>query len=39
VKGKKIADFYLPYEVCTKANLAHYLDLAKDRDALAKKYF
>ena len=39
VHGKKISDFYLPYEVCTKANLDHYMALAKDRDALAKKYF
>lgn len=39
VKGKKVADFYLPYEVTTKANLDHYMALAKDRDALAKKYF
>jgi inositol transport system substrate-binding protein len=37
--GKKVSDFYLPYEVCTKDNLAHYMELAKDRDALAKKYF
>jgi len=39
VNGKKIADFYLPYEVCTKDNLAHYLELAKIRNNLAKKYF
>jgi inositol transport system substrate-binding protein len=38
-KGKKVKDFLLPYEVCTKDNLDHYLTLAKDRDALAKKYF
>jgi ABC-type sugar transport system substrate-binding protein len=39
VHGKKIADFYLPYEVCTKDNLDHYLALAKIRNDLAKKYF
>jgi inositol transport system substrate-binding protein len=39
INKKKVADFYLPYEVCTKDNIAHYLELAKERDALAKKYF
>jgi ABC-type sugar transport system substrate-binding protein len=37
--GKKVKDFLLPYEVCSKENLDHYLELAKERDALAKKYF
>ncbi len=37
--GKKVKDFLLPYEVCTEDNLNHYLELAKERDALAKKYF
>jgi ABC-type sugar transport system substrate-binding protein len=37
--GKHISDFYLPFEVCTKDNLDHYMALAKDREALAKKYF
>ena len=36
---KPVSDFYLPYEVCTKDNIDHYLGLAKTRDALAKKYF
>jgi len=39
VNGKKVKDFFLPYEVCTKDNIDHYLALAKERDALAKKYF
>jgi inositol transport system substrate-binding protein len=39
VNKKKVADFLLPYEVCTKDNLAHYNELAKGRNALAKKYF
>jgi inositol transport system substrate-binding protein len=39
VAKKKVADFLLPYEVCTKDNLAHYNELAKSRNALAKKYF
>lgn len=37
--GKKVSDYLIPFEVCTKDNLDHYLQLAKDRDALAKKYF
>lgn len=39
VNGKKVADFYLPYEVCTKDNLSYYMGLAKTRNELAKKYF
>jgi inositol transport system substrate-binding protein len=39
VKGKKVSDFFLPYEVCTKDNIDHYFELAKARNALAKKYF
>jgi ABC-type sugar transport system substrate-binding protein len=39
VARKKVGDFLLPYEVCTKDNLAHYNELAKSRNALAKKYF
>ena len=39
VQGKEISDFYLPYEVCTAENIDHYLELAEERDALAKKYF
>lgn len=38
-QGKPVEDFYLPFEVCTGDNIDEYLDKAKDRDALAKKYF
>lgn len=37
--GKKVEDFFLPFEVCTKDNIEHYKGLAKVRDALARKYF
>lgn len=39
VNGKKVSDFLLPYEVCTKDSIEHYMKLAVERDALAKKYF
>lgn len=39
INKKPVADFLLPYEVCTKENFANYDALAKDRNALAKKYF
>ncbi len=39
VNGKKIQDYLLPFEVCTKDNLDHYMQLAKEREELAKKYF
>ena len=38
-KGNKVSDFMLPYEVCNKDNLDHYLELAEARNALAKTYF
>jgi inositol transport system substrate-binding protein len=37
--GKKVENFMLPYEVCTKDNLENYKKLAAERDALAKQYF
>jgi len=38
-KGKPVADFIIPYEVCTKDNVAKYRALAEARNALAKQYF
>lgn len=38
-KGNEVEDFIIPYEVCTKANLADYKERAAARDELAKKYF
>lgn len=38
-KGNKVEDFIIPYEVCTKDNVADYQKKAAARDELAKKYF
>lgn len=37
--GNKVEDVIIPYEVCTKDNLAQYKEKADARDELAKKYF
>ncbi len=37
--GKKVSDFILPFEVCSKENIEHYKKLATVRNALARKYF
>lgn len=37
--GETVEDFMIPYEVCHGENVDHYVELAKERDELAKKYF
>lgn len=37
--GETVEDFMIPYEVCHSENVDHYVELAKERDELAKKYF
>ncbi len=39
INKKPVADFLLPYEVTTQENFAKYDAMAKERNALAKKYF
>lgn len=38
-QGNEVEDYIIPYEVCTKDNLAEYKEKADARDELAKKYF
>jgi len=38
-KGNQVSDFMIPYELCTKENVDHYIELAKARNDLASKYF
>ncbi len=37
--GETVEDFMIPYELCTKENVADYRVQAEARDALAKTYF
>lgn len=38
-KGEKVEDMMIPYEVCNGDNIDDYMQKAKVRDELAKKYF
>lgn len=38
-KGENISDFMIPFEVCSKENVDSYIEKAKERDAIAAKYF
>jgi ABC-type sugar transport system substrate-binding protein len=37
--GVDVEDYMIPYEVCHGENVDQYMELAKERDALAKEYF
>ncbi len=37
--GKEVSDFFIPFEVCSKENVDSYIEKAKERDAIAAKYF
>ena len=37
--GETISDYIIPFEVCTPENVDHYIEMAKERDAISNKYF
>lgn len=38
-QGKEVADYMIPFEVCTKDNVDAYIEKAKARDEISSKYF
>jgi ABC-type sugar transport system substrate-binding protein len=37
--GKEVSDYLIPFEVCHGGNVDSYIEQAKERDAIAAKYF